>query len=162
EEDLTERPLVDEYAALLGIWIGMLDPGSAARDRDFRVFLTHDVDTGIGVRGLWNNAENAARTMYRELARSRRPSTAFSGLSEWTLRGLGLREEPALFRDIAAVDRGLGFPSFFFLMANGSHPKDATYDIQGPEARRVIGAIRDSGGRIGLHIGLNAHRSLDE
>ena len=161
-EDLTERALVDEYAAVLGAWIGKLDSSAVARSRDFRIFLTHDVDTGIGVRGLWKNAENAARTMYREVVRSRRPATGLHGAAEWTLRGIGVREEPAVFRDIAAVDRGLGFPSFFFLMANGSHPKDATYDILGPDARRVIGAIRECGGAIGLHIGLNAHRSLDQ
>lgn len=158
QEGLTERPLVDEYAELLRIWIGMLESGGVFRESPFRVLLTHDVDTGIGVRGFWRNAENGVRTLYREVVRSRRPATGLRGFGAWTLKALGARKEPSLFLDIVREDRELGFPSVFFLMANGTHPKDATYDVLGTAARDVIAAIQGAGGEVGLHVGLNAHR----
>jgi len=60
------------------------------------------------------------------------------------------------------LDAEYGFPSFFFFMANGTHPDDAPYDILGDASRDVIEAIRDTGGSIGLHVGLDAHKAPDQ
>src|SRR5262249_46608902 len=129
QEGITDRPLVDEYAELLMTWLEMLGAGAASKRPPFRVLLTHDVDSGIDVKGFRENAENGLRTLYREAIRARRPWTGLAGLAHWTLRALRLRDEASVFRDIVSLDAEFGFPSFFFLMANGTHTSDATYDI---------------------------------
>ncbi|MCI0407878.1 MAG: polysaccharide deacetylase family protein [Acidobacteria bacterium] len=157
QEGLTRRPLVDEYSELLITWLEMLGLRVGANRRPFRVVLTHDVDSGIGVRGFWEHADNGLRTLYQETVRQRRPRTGLVGLGQWALRGVGLQKEAELFRDIVTLDAEFGFPSFFFLMSNGTHPRDASYDICSDAAQGVIKAIREAGGGIGLHVGLNAH-----
>ena len=162
QEEITDRPLVDEYAELLLAWLEMLDVRIRSRRSPFRALLSHDVDSGIGVNGFRENAANGLRTFYREAVRGRRPWTAVVGLGHWTLRALGLRDEASVFRDIGRLDAEFGFPSFFFLMANGTHPEDAPYDILSEASLKVIEAIREGGGGIGLHVGLNAHRTFDQ
>jgi hypothetical protein len=162
QEALTARPLVDEYSELLMAWLAKLGSTVTFRSPSFRVLLTHDVDTGIGVRRFWEHADNGLRTFYRDAVRGRRPRTGLWGLGHWMLRGLGLRSEASLFRDIVRLDAEFGFPSFFFLMANGTHPQDARYDILGDAARRVVRAIGESGSGMGLHVGLNAHETPGE
>src|SRR4030095_12658022 len=90
------------------------------------------------------------------------PWTALTGLGHWMSRALGLRDEVSVFRDIVGLDAEFGFPSCFFLMANGTHPDDAPYDILGEASREMIKAIREAGGGIGFHVGLNAHRTPAE
>ncbi len=158
-EGIADRPLVDEYAALLEGWLEALGANVRFRREPFRAFVTHDVDSGIGVRGFRENAENALRTFYREAIRGRRLGTGLIGLADGTRRAFALQSEADLFARITKLDARFGFPSFFFLMANGTHRVDASYDILGPASRDVIAAIRAAGGRIGLHVGLDAHRS---
>jgi hypothetical protein len=157
QEGLNTRPLVDEYAELLITWLRMLGLRVGSTRPPFRAMLTHDVDFGIGVRGVRKHAEHGLRSFYRELVRQRRPRSALRGLGQWALRGLGIRDEATLFGDIVRLDGEFGFPSFFFLMANGTNPRDASYDILGDAARGVIAAIRSAGGSIGLHVGLDVH-----
>jgi hypothetical protein len=162
QERLSLRPLVDEYGELLVAWLRRLGLKIACGRPPFRAMLTHDVDFGIGVNGIWDHADNALRTFYREAFRQRRPRTALLGLRHWVLRGLNVCHEPTLFRDIVNVDADFGFPSFFFLMANGTHPRDAAYDISSKAAHAVIEAVSRAGGDIGLHVGLDAHRTPDQ
>ncbi|HEY7575405.1 MAG TPA: hypothetical protein VIB08_09605, partial [Thermoanaerobaculia bacterium] len=111
-----------------------------------------------GIRGVRENLENAVRTLYREGIRGGRPGTGLAGFADWLLKGLGVRKEAGLFGDITRLDAEFGFPSFFFLMSNGTHPVDATYDVLGDACRRVIAAIHAAGGGVGYHVGLDAHR----
>ena len=128
-ERVTGRPLVDEYRELLMIWLRIIGARVAARKPPFRVFLTHDVDSGIGITGFQQHAESGLRAFYREAIRARRLRTGLRGLAQEMARGLGRVDDAFLFRDIVDLDTEFGFPSFFFLMANGTHPGDATYDI---------------------------------
>jgi hypothetical protein len=160
-ERLMTRALVDEYCELVVRWLDMLGTPATSKAAPFRAALTHDVDSGIGVRGLRQHVDHGIRTLFREIIRQRRPWTGLLGAGQWTLRGLGLLRETTMFRDIVALDAEFGFRSFFFLMANGTHPRDATYDVGSPAVRRVIAAIREAGADIGLHVGLNAHGAPD-
>ena len=157
-EGITDRPLVDEYAELLAGWLETLGSAVTFQRLPFRALLTHDVDSGIGIRGFRENVENGVRTLYREAVRGKRLVTGLTGLGEGTLKGLGVRTEALAFRDIVKLDAEYGFPSFFFLMANGTHAVDASYDILGDASRSVIAEVRAAGGSIGLHVGLNAHQ----
>src|SRR5437899_7917460 len=159
-ERVTGRPLVDEYRELLMIWLRIIGARVAARKPPFRVFLTHDVDSGIGITGFQQHAESGLRAFYREAIRARRLRTGLRGLAQEMARGLGRVDDAFLFRVVRDLDTEFGFPSFFFLMANGTHPGDATYDILGDASHRVITAIREAGGSVGLHVGLNAHGAL--
>jgi hypothetical protein len=157
-ESFAQRPLVDEYCEIFRMWLEML----GLRERfftgsEFRVAVTHDVDSGIGLSGVWQHGDNGLRTLYREIVRQRRPRSALLGAWQWMLRAFGIPDEATLFRDIVRLDAESGFSSFFFLMANGTHSLDATYDIESDAARAVIKTIQNAGGGIGLHVGLDAH-----
>jgi hypothetical protein len=150
---------VDEYSELLTVWLRLLSAHADAEGRPFRVVLTHDVDWGIGIKGVGAHVNHGLRALYRETVRQRRIRTGLIGLVQWGMRGLGLQEEAAHLRRIVDIDTEFGFPSFFFLMANGTHPKDATYDVTSPAVRIVMRVIHEAGAKTGLHIGLDAHGS---
>lgn len=162
QEEITVRPLVDEYSVLLLTWLRMLGYRPSGKATPLRVLATHDVDSGIGVKGLRAHLNHGLRTAFREIVRQRRPTSAMVALQQWARRAIGLSSEASLFRDIVTLDAEYGLRSFFFLMANGTHPYDATYDILSDPASRVIRTIRDAGGQIGLHVGLNAHTSPEQ
>src|SRR5581483_9115063 len=121
-ENLAARALVDEYSELLAQWLEILGEMTPRRRLDFRVALTHDVDSGLAVNGLWEHADNAVRTTYRELFRQRRPRTAIIAATHWAFRYVGYRTESDIFAELIEEDHSFGFPSFFFIMANGVHP----------------------------------------
>jgi hypothetical protein len=78
------------------------------------------------------------------------------GLGQRALRGLGLQKAAALFRYIVRPDAEFGFPSFLFLLSTGTHLKGTSYDNLSTAAHSVIKVIREAGGGIELHVGLNA------
>ncbi len=89
QEGITDRPLVDEYAELLAGWLETLGSGVRFHRQPFRALITHDVDSGIGIRGIRENLENGLRTLYREAIRGKRLGTGLIGLGDWALKGSG-------------------------------------------------------------------------
>lgn len=161
-EKCYQRPLVDEYCEVLNQLLNQLGIKANVKRETFRVLITHDVDSGIPVRGGLEYFENGLRSFYREVVRERRIGAGVSDCLKWFAVGMGWRPFVETFRDIVGIDKEYGFTSHFFLMANGTHLSDATYDISSKYSRMVIQAIQSCGGKIGLHLGINSHTSLKQ
>jgi hypothetical protein len=161
-EHCASRPLVDEYAEMLQQLLNHFGQRVNRRREAFRVLITHDVDSGIPRRGGLEHVANGLRSMYREVVRERRARAGLTSGLQWFALGMGWRAHVDLFRHIVQVDKTYGYTSHFFLMANGTHPKDALYAIDGDYARHIMQVIKACGGRIGLHLGINAHTSCQQ
>jgi hypothetical protein len=157
-ENCYARPLVDEYAEALCQLLNQFGSRVNTRHEAFRVLITHDVDSGIPVKGRLEYFENGLRSLYREVFREHRVQAGFEDCSQRFAVGLGLRSHIDSFREIIQLDRKYGYTSHFFLMANGTHPQDAPYNCSSEYTRSVIQEINSYGGKIGLHLGINSHK----
>lgn len=153
-EGLADRAPVDEYREVLAGWLSvLLGHPIAPHPPGYEVLLTHDIDSGFRVtRGpFWSHV---LRAMARDLVRHRSPRTALELGANAVAAASG---RPLPFGGIADILRQAerhGRTSHFFVMANGSHPDDAAYDVRevGPALRSIV----ESGHRVGLHVGLDA------
>ena len=147
-----DRPLVDEYAALLRKWLreaGMEVPEPA---RNFSVLLTHDVDVlrryGSGLleparavaSGVLGRA-STRQTLERLAVAFARRKDPFDTFDELVALDGGAR---AAFR----ADR---VSSVYFFLADG-----LAYDLNGTAAQKALRVVRASGATIGLHAGYEA------
>lgn len=154
QEGIADRAPVDEYREILAGWMSLLlGRPIAPHPPGFDVLLTHDVDSGFRVtRGpFWSHV---LRGMARDLVRHRSPSTALELGANATAVTLGRPIPFGSAADILRLAERHGRTSHFFVMANGSHPDDAAYDVRevGPVLRTIVAA----GHQVGLHVGLNA------
>jgi hypothetical protein len=142
-----ERPAVDrllrEFRRLVG------DTGRTP----FRVALTHDVD--IPWRWSRPRALAGAAARARAAARDHRPRDAAAeglGLVAAPLRRMRGTDPNWSYERIAAIERGRGGRSTYFVMAGHHHPADgpdpAAYDRLRPAIVAQIGA---QGDEVGLH-----------
>ncbi|WP_447979323.1 DUF7033 domain-containing protein [Candidatus Nitrospira bockiana] len=157
EERCHQRPVVDEYAEVFLQWVRQIAPSFRPRSRGLRVVITHDIDTGIPVRGGLEYVDCAARGLCRHAIRYGRVRAGFDACVQWLQVGAKVRSYVQHFIDLIRFDQAHGFTSQFFLMANGTHPLDARYDILSEYSKNVIRGIQGAGGTIGLHVGINAH-----
>jgi uncharacterized protein DUF7033 len=157
-ENCYSRPLVDEYAEVLCQLLNRLGSQVNSHREAFRVLITHDVDSGIPVKGRLEYFEAGLRSLYREMFREHRLHAGLSSCFQGFAIGLGLRSYLDSFREILHIDTKYGYTSHFFLMANGTHAHDARYDCSSEHTGKVIRAITSSGGKIGIHLGINAHQ----
>ena len=161
-EKITARPLVDEYSELLYQWMERVGIKLERKRSRFRVVLSHDIDSDIQSTGSKETFYQARRFIYDEIIRNRRLKSGISAALHWSKELLRLRDNETILRKISEIDREYGFTPHFFMMANGTHQRDAAYDIFSPETKRAIEAIINSGGAIGLHCGLDSHQSAEQ
>ena len=161
-----ERPIVDEYTALLRDWCGELGIAFAMPSRRFSVLLTHDVDTlgpELGVYSAFR--EFCAAALFRKPWASAitdakaslcTPRHCHNNISEVQRLDRSLQER--LDTDRCKV--------IYFFMADGVSSQDRTYRIRGRLAREAMAQAMGSGAEIGLHAsysaGLNPARIASE
>ena len=146
-----DRPIVDEYAALLRKWAGEIGIELPQPDRRFSVLLTHDVDS-IGPRP---RRFGAARCIASGLLGRSPPGSALRDAAA----AVGLvRHSADNLDEVIRLDRRLTdrfspdrCRSVFFFMAGGLAPFDGDYRIRHKHTRRRLQEVSASGADIGLH-----------
>jgi len=152
-----DRPIVDEYAALLRKWLQAAGVPVAEPDREFSVLLSHDVDTP---RKYWRRTQPLWDLLRIGLGMEH-PRT----LRESLLVPLGRARDPFdNFEEILALDRGvrdrLGperCRQAYFFLAGGRGANESFYDVRAPFVAELIGQVSQAGAIVGLH----ASRNLD-
>nr|BCX01936.1 MAG: hypothetical protein KatS3mg041_1982 [Bacteroidota bacterium] len=157
------RPLVNEYAALLGRWLrgsGVPVPGISWRGKPWALVLTHDID----YLRKWRPG-----MLYRELVHYFLQNRL--GLS-WTGR---LRRLIAVGRDwlrpgdvfrqslerIWALERAWGVRATYFFKTGARDKRDVGYRYRSPYLRRVLSGLVKEGFEVGLHPSYRAHNRID-
>lgn len=122
------------------------------RGARFAVALTHDVDvpwrwTRLGVKG------SAARLKSHVLARRRGPAAREArALAAMPLHRLRGTDPNWRFGEILAAEREHGATSTFFLLAgHGDRHDGASPEVYQRLRPRLVGAILEGGGEVGLH-----------
>lgn len=154
--DLLRRPLVHEYAALLGGLLGITPI------KEPTLVVTHDVDNNFG--HLFGRRESV-RLIELE-ARRLRPIAAARRLARLVLRTTrpAHRDPNDRFEAWSEWHRGWGSRPTYFVASAGlfsahSSRRDVPYDIRHPEVRQTLLAAVSAGAEIGVHFSLGARSS---
>ena len=150
--DMVEIPLVDEYAMQLREWLCLYFPERfEAVPRTPRIVPTHDIDILYRFTGRFQAWKSI---LGRDLLINRSLSMVWESIKSyrnWKIR-------PSLDPYVEAIDEFLAQEEkrklssiFFFKATEKGHP-DATYEVQDPILREIIGIIMEPGyHQIGLH-----------
>ena len=141
------RPLVDEYAVIMGVWLDAIAPGSAPRRSRFSVRLTHDID----------HVRTSARSVAAELLRKPRFQSVARGL-----RHLGVGSRDPCVRacyELAEISERHGFVSSFYFKASARGPFDSGYNPNSKVVRRCVRELVRRGHEVGFHPG---YRTLED
>ena len=150
--DMVEIPLVDEYAMLLRRWLCLYFPDRfEAVPRTPRIVPTHDIDILYRFTGrfqAWKSILGRDLLINRDL---KMVWESIKSYRNWKIR-------PSLDPYVEAINEFLiqeekrNLSSVFFFKATEKGHPDATYEVQDPILREIIGIIMEPGyHQIGLH-----------
>lgn len=150
-EGFLDRPLVNEYLALLRWALRALWPDLAFRQREYRVLLSHDVDEPWGAAG--QTLGTRARDAIADLLLRADPLTALRRFS------------PALYDTFGFLmdeSERRGLTSAFYFLAGASEPGiEGHYEIGDERIRALLREIDRRGHEIGLHPSYHTFRDAD-
>ena len=152
KNDMVEIPLVDEYAMLLRWWLCLYLPYRfEAVPRTPRIVPTHDIDILYRFTGrfqAWKSILGRDLLINRDL---KMVWESIKSYRNWKIR-------PSLDPYVEAINEFLiqeekrNLSSVFFFKATEKGHPDATYEVQDPILREIIGIIMEPGyHQIGLH-----------
>jgi hypothetical protein len=156
-----DRPIVEEYAALLRKWLRAVGVEVPEPKRRFSFLPTHDVDR-LHFYSKWHDPYRVAAAAL--LGRNPR-RMMFEALGcAWRLRKDPWASD--VFDEMIRLDEVCAKESVYFFMAGGGSAYDGRYDVRGKDARRVMEKVREAGASIGLHAsyeaGMNPQRIAEE
>ncbi len=161
-EGFIERPIVDEYVALLFGALRTLWPALERRRSSYRLRLTHDIDRPFAVLG--QPAWTIARSLVADFARRREPRLALRRLQAIADAGAGRvdRDPFATFEFLMTASERHGLRSTFYFMA-GNEPADHDfrYRLGDPIFVPILREVHERGHEIGLHASYVSHGSAE-
>jgi hypothetical protein len=151
--ELIERPVVDEYLAVLRTAIQHVWPQLPLREPPSRTYVSHDVD--LPLRYRWSNVLRTAGGGLRDWRRAGAASGMARRMSDWyAVRHCGeLERDPYnTFEKLISCSERWGMPSAYYFIAERTSKKwDGLYEIDDPFIFGLIGRLGNAGQEIGLH-----------
>lgn len=163
KNDYLERPLVDEWLDILGQVIKKVWPTLELHQHKFKVKVSHDVDGPA--RYAFQGFKGLLRTMGGDVLVRREFSAALKAPWIW----LNSREtihpcDPAnTFDWLMKQSEENGLKSAFYFICGRTAPdKDALYELEMPQIRKLMREIHQRGHEIGLHPSYNTYQRPKE
>lgn len=153
-----ERPIVNEYVELLWAMVSYLWPGLERRERQFRMLVSHDVDTPFddALRPpYW-----AMRRFAGDVIKRRDPVGAVRSVRRWArIRGGELQlDRNNTFDFIMEESEKRGLTSAFYFIPNGSPDQAISYDVNHPIIQDLLKRIDERGHEIGYHASYDTYQ----
>lgn len=151
QERFLDRPIINEYAALLFQAMKRLWPGLPVKERRSRVLVSHDVDFPYYVFG--RNRLSIAKESLGDIVRR---NSLESGMKKagmlWKSRRL-LDDDPYnSFEWLMGLSERGGIQSSFYFITEETRPgMDGNYSIDDPKIGALMKQIHARGHEIGLH-----------
>lgn len=147
------RSVVNEYVEMLWNMLCRLKTGQSRKKREFRTFLTHDVDAPFlyATKGLFA----ALKQMGGDLLKRKNPGAAFNNFNAWSKVSTGgTKNDPFnTFDYIMDISEQFGRQSSFLFIAECCQPVyDGNYSIGHKLLRKLLANIHGRGHEIGLHL----------
>lgn len=147
------RAVVNEYVELLWNMLLHLGITPARKKREFRTYLTHDVDSPFLY--ATNSPFAALKQAGGDLLKRRSPGLALNNFNSWArVMSDGMEQDPFnTFDWIMDLSELYGRKSSFLFIADCGQPAyDGNYRIDNRFVRRLMANIHRRGHEIGLHL----------
>jgi len=149
------RPIVDEWAKLLGIWLKELLPKSHFRTPQFRVLLSHDIDVPL----IYTPLRSVIRETTKALVRKKSFPEALNAITAY----VDWRRDPGYMgiQWLMNLSETFGFQSIFYLKTSHKGPFDSGYDLAVEPYAGILREIRSRNHQIGFHPGYDAFQNKE-
>lgn len=158
-----ERPIVDEWMAILGQVMQRVWPGIELKQPQFSMKVSHDVD--VPGRYAFQNLKGLVRTMGGDVFVRKDPISAIKAPWIWlnSKREVHPKDPANTFDWLMSQSEENGLTSaFYFICGRTDATKDALYDPEMPQIRKLMRAIYQRGHEIGLHPSYNTYNRSEE
>jgi hypothetical protein len=152
-------PVVDAYVELLWSALASLWPRLQRKRRDFRLWLTHDVDRPLAFLG--QTGPGLVRQLAADAVVRRDPGLFVRRLGSWIAAPFGsYRLDPYnTFDFLMTVSERLGISSaFYFLATKDTTLLNGCYTLEDPWIKQLMTGIHERGHEIGFHAGFDTYR----
>lgn len=153
-----DRPVVDEYAALLAACVSYLWPNIPMKQSTFRTEVSHDVDLPLkyGFAGVTRTVAGGLR----DFARNRSLDQVVGRFRTWrSVRRGNMEVDPYnTFARLMHESERRGLRSaFYFIADRPAGTRDALYEIDHPWITDLIRSISTAGHEVGLHASFDSY-----
>lgn len=156
-EGFLERPIVNEYVELLYSCLTDLWPQLSRKQREYRIFLTHDVDVPLHAAG--RRLPVVMKNIAGDLLKRKSPAAAAKRIRSFIYGKFGDydADDGNTFGLIMNISEGKGVQSAFnFITGHSGGAIDGDYSIDDPWIRMLLRRIHERGHEIGLHPSYNS------
>lgn len=158
-----ERPIVDEWLDILGQVMQRVWPGIELKRHQFSIKVSHDVDAPA--RYAFQNLKGLVKTMGGDVLVRRDILSALKAPWMWLNSVSEIHpNDPANTFDWLmkqSEENGL-ISAFYFICGRTDATKDATYDPEMPQIRKLMREIHQRGHEIGLHPSYGSYNRPEE
>ncbi len=154
------RPVVNEYAAMLGEMIQFLGRDDVAADRIFAFYITHDVDFVL----KWYSFSRFIRALSGDLLKRKSLKLFCNDIADYLMTVFGIKEDPYnTFDFLMSSTEHINVKSYFNFMSEGKvTKKSANYKFTHPFVKKLLHTINHRGHIIGFHPGLSTFSSPEQ
>lgn len=150
--DYLDRPIIDEWLAILGQVIQRVWPEIGLKEHQFEIKVSHDVDAPA--RYGFQGPKGLIRTVVGDVLLHRSFKSAVIAPWVWLNSRHQIHPlDPAnTFDWLMAQSESHGLASAFYFICGRTNPaKDAHYELEFPSIRKLMREIHRRGHEIGLH-----------
>ncbi len=153
------KPIVNEYVERLKEQLLEMESGLKFKKREFKVFITHDVDEIY----FWKGSKQLARVVLGDIVKRKDLSLALNRIKEFISVKSGKISDPYdTFDWLMSESEKIGAKSRFYFMSGGVTQYDNRYKIDEKKALNLIEKIKKRGHIIGIHPSYNAYNSFEQ
>ncbi|MCJ8316217.1 polysaccharide deacetylase family protein [Idiomarina sp.] len=158
-----ERPIVDEWLGILGQVISRVWCGIEIKTNKFKIKVSHDVDSPS--RYFFQSFFGLIKAIGSDLLKQRAFKSAFTAPLIWLSKSkyIDSRDPFNTFHWLMRQSENNGLTSaFYFICGRTDTNRDALYDPEMIQIRKLMGEIHQRGHEIGLHPSYNTYNCPDE
>ena len=159
KQGFLDRPVVNEYLEMLKQKLYELDDSLEFKKRDYKLFLTHDIDVPLKYRNL----ASGVREIVGDIVKRKNLKLAFSNIVLKFKVHLKLIRDPFdTFDYLMDVSEKVGVKSYFFFMGKGVTKYDNMYQSNDEFINNLVKKIKSRGHHIGIHPTYNAYNNFEQ
>ena len=152
KHNFIERPIVNEYIVLLSQLLRHIGFDGDFKNREFRLFPTHDVDSPY----MWKSANNLFRSFAGKILKGRLKESINN------LRILAKGKDPYdTFDYMMDLSDKANTKSYFFFMSGGQTSFDNRYSLKDKFVQKLLRKIENRNHIIGFHPSYNAYNDSE-
>ncbi len=142
------RPIVNEYLELLWGLLKAQQINQEKKERDYQLYLTHDVDYPL----KWVHLGRSIKTLLADLLKRRDLSLFYKNFKCYLSSKLNVKNDPYNnFKQLIDAANSAGVKSYFFFLNGGQSQYDSRHSMNTSFMKSLYDLIHSNNHYIGIH-----------